>query len=229
MKPFKYTYESFKLVLRDIKIFIMMAKYMTVLFHLIYFAIAFLFALGNFIANIIFASGFVIYTIISVIFDIKKIRNRKAKKIKNRAYRYFKIIVRGVFIVISFYELFCAFSASMTLAIITTVLSFIAWTITVILEIIRLVIENRIALIKESIEKDAENLSKPVRKPRNLIRRIFHKEEIQEKPESLRFKKFRKKIEEEELEEKNKKAIDQEIVEIENKSKKKQKKRKNKA
>ena len=208
-QPFKYTKAAIKLIIEDVKKIALAIKYISIIFTIAYFVFVIIVGIGNLYANIALASLFLIYAIFDLITYQSRKKNRRIRKNGRKVYRYIGLTIRAVAIGADIYGLIIATTIISPFALVAIVFSLIFWVANIILEIFIIIVDRRLSLLKESVNEDVENLTKPITDTKNFFRKLGNKEEIKSKEKSKYFLSFKKKVDEpvpeiEEKEEQNK-------------------------
>ena len=192
--PFKYTTAAIMLIVDDIKKIAIITKYISLFFTLLYFAIVLALQQGNFIANIILASLFLIYTVFDLITFQQRKKHKEERKKARLLYRIATLLIKGALLGANMYGLYIASTNASFFAFVSTSFALVVWIINISLEIAIFIIDRRITLLKESLSKDTETILQPVTNVRNFFRKLKGEEKIEPKERSKLFLKFKKKI-----------------------------------
>lgn len=226
--PFKYTTAAVMLIVDDIKKIAVLTKYISLFFTLLYFAIVLALRQGNFIANIILASLFLIYTIFDLITFHQGKKHKEKRKKARLAYKIITLLIKGALLGANMYGLYVASTNTSFFAFVSTAFALIVWIINISLEIAIFIIDRRLTLLKESISKDTETILQPVTNVRNFFRKLKGEEQIAPKERSKLFLKFKKKIDDKRknLEVEKDKSVDAKMIEQTSAEEKKKEKKK---
>ena len=190
---FKYTKEALSLIIEDFKKYMNIFKYGSLIMMSGYFIYALVMQTGNFIANIILATLFVLYTLYE--FLIMKKLNRETKRVVKRSYKWSKLLIKTFTLVAMLYGIYTATINVSAISTILATLMIILWILQVLLEIVVEVIEDKVNLVIEAFEQDKEEFFKPVTSVGNVIKKIKG-EEIVIEEDSKNVKLLAKRIKE---------------------------------
>ena len=158
-----------------------------------YFIYALVMQTGNFIANIILATLFVLYTLYE--FLIMKKLNKETNKVVKRSYKWSKLLIKTFTLGAMLYGIYTASTNVSAISTILATLMIILWILQVLLEIVVEVIEDKVNLVIEAFEQDKEEFFKPVTSVGNVIKKIKG-EEIVIEEDSKNVKLLAKRIKE---------------------------------
>lgn len=180
---FKYTKASIEMIIDDIKKYSNIFKYSSLIFTVAYFVYALITQTGNFIANIILASLFVIYTIFD--FVTLNANIKVAKRIVKRSYTWLKLGIKAFTLGAMIYGIYTATTNVSGISTILATLMIILWIIQVLLELVIEVIENKIDFVVAGWNQDIEDLKKPATVVGDVFKKITG-QEVSPAPEKSR-------------------------------------------
>ena len=131
---FEYTKSAYKYVSRKIKIYLRLIRILLAIVTIAYFTYALITKIGNFYANIVLASIYLIYLLFQIITikkDIKPIK-RKVRII----YKIIKLSINAFVLGSNIYSIYVTSHAVKPITIIMSTLMIIFWLIQVMLEIV---------------------------------------------------------------------------------------------
>lgn len=191
----KYTKTAIDLTIKDLKLYYRIFKILCTLFMMGYFIYAIITKMGNLVINIIFLSLLVIYTVLDLLIDEKKVR-----KVIRHGYTWIKLSLKAVSLGMALYGVYEASENVKPINIIILTLMIILWIVQFILEIAVSIFESKRDFILAAIEKDIEETKdiyrKPVKKVKNFFKGIFgyETEEEEEKEDSSAIKRIKKAL-----------------------------------
>lgn len=195
---FDYSKAAFVVLLDDIKKFAKVFKTLSLVFTTGYFIYVLVTQSGFFIANIILASLFLIYTIFEFVVTKKDIK--KIKRVVKHSYSYITLGIKLMTLGAMIYGIYTATKAMTPISIIFTTLMIVLWIFQVLLEFFIQIMENKIDLIVVGLNKDYENLRKPIDGISNVFKRIKGQEiapPVEKSKEIIRLEKKIQVLEEE--------------------------------
>ena len=183
---FQYTREALTVIKEDFKKYCNIFKYGSLIFTTLYFIYALVTKTGNFVANIILASLFAIYTI----FELSTIKFTKIKSLKTkirRSYKWSTLTIKAFTLGSLLYGIYTATTKVSAMATIIATLMVILWVFQFLLEIIIEIIENKIDLLSSAFQQDIadvkDTFAAPVDFVKNGFKRLIGKEvEVKEEP-----------------------------------------------
>lgn len=181
---FKYTRESINLLLEDIKKYMKIFKYGSLIFTTIYFIYALINQTGIFEVNIILASLFVIYSLFEI--ATHKVDIKITKKVVKRVYNWIKLALKAFTLGSMLYSIYISTTNVSAISTIIATLMIILWVLQFLLEIVVEVVENKVELILEAIGEDWNNFKSTITKPITVVTNSIKKlkgEEIEPEPE----------------------------------------------
>lgn len=128
---------------------------------------------GNALSNILFLVAVIAYLSFYIVIHSKRGKDLKPmKKVGKRAYRWSKIIIRGLALVITFIGFRQSRSNPDIFNVIITVFMAIGWILTLVVEMIFAFILKRIKTLKSIAESGKERLSESLDKAKAAISKI---------------------------------------------------------
>ncbi len=179
---FKYTKASIELILEDIRKYGNIFRYGSLSFTSVYFIYALVAKTGNFYANLILAILFFSYTLFD--FLTRKRNVKKVKKVVQRSYSVVKFSIRAFTLGATIYGLYTASTNTNPISTVLTTLMIIMWVLQVLMELVGYVFEDKKDLLLAGINKDLENLKKPVTEVGNFFKKVSGQEVEEETPPS---------------------------------------------
>ncbi|MDR0934773.1 MAG: hypothetical protein LBM03_00490 [Erysipelotrichaceae bacterium] len=182
---FKYTKAAIDLIVEDFKKYALVFKYCSLVISIGYFTFAILTKIGNFYANAILGVLFILYLIFEIITDSLKSKPKKVKKIVRRTYKWTKIAVNMFSLAAAIYSIYTAVKNVSAISIILTTLMIIMWVLDVLLEIVVEILQSKYAYLIAGFNKDIEDIKKPIAAPVKKAKDLFKKmkgEEIEPEP-----------------------------------------------
>ena len=180
MKIFNNAKSALQSMVNEIKTVCKVVKYTSIAISFIYFTIAIITKTGNFIANIISASLFVIYTIFEI--STRNIERKKLRKVVRKIYVIARLSIRAFALASIIYGIYTTTTDVEPLSIVLLVLMIILWILQVLFEIIVFIVSRYINMITAEIKKDIEDFKEgpgkvisTVAKPFNGIKNVFNK------------------------------------------------------
>ena len=204
---FKYTKASIELILEDIRKYCAIFRFGSLSFTSIYFIYALIAKTGNFYTNLILAVLFFGYTI----FDLatQKVNVKRVKKVIKRSYGVIRFGIRAFTLGATIYGLYTASTDVNPISTVLTTLMIIMWVLQVLLELVSNIFEDKKDLVLAGINKDIENMRKPVTDVGNFFKKVAGQEvppaQPMSKEEKILEKRVQKNKEKEEQEKMNKK------------------------
>ena len=189
----KYTKTAIDLTIKDLKLYYRIFKILCTLFMMGYFIYAIITQMGNLVINIIFLSLLVIYTVLDLLIDEKKVR-----KVIRHGYTWIKLSLKAVSLGMALYGVYEASENVKPINIIILTLMIILWIVQFILEIVVSIFESKRDFILTAIEKDIEETKDIYRKPVNKVKNFFKGafgykvEEEEEREDSSAIKRIKK-------------------------------------
>lgn len=171
---FRYTKASLELIMEDIRKYCTIFRYGSLSFTSIYFIYALIAKTGNFYANLVLATMFFAYTAFDLI--TRKRNVKKVKKVVQRSYSVAKFSIRAFTLGAAIYGLYTATTNVSPISIMLTTLMIIMWVLQVLLELVNYIFEDKKELFLAGINKDLENLRKPVTDVGNFFKKVAGKE-----------------------------------------------------
>lgn len=228
---FKYTRTAINILIEDIKRFSTYFKYGSLVFTTAYFIYALITQKGVFIANIILASLFLLYTFFD--FFYAKKTEKFVKKIVRKSYKWVRLAIKAFTLGALVYGVYTATTQVSAMATILTTLMIMLWIMQVVFELLIEIIERKVDMIISGFNQDIEDIKRPATTVGNIIKRVKGQEiEKVEKSQSVLLLENRIKSDKEKAkaEKKSKKAkpdkkLIEEQVETKKKRPKKQQKR----
>lgn len=190
---FKYTIASIELIIDDIKKYYKIFKYGSLVLTAAYFIYALISHTGYFIANIVLATLFVLYTIFEFLTLKRDIK--LAKKVVKRSYVWIKLLIKAFTLGAMIYGIYTATTNVSPISTILATLMIILWVLQFLLEILVEVIEDKIDLLKAGMNQDWENFKKPVTVVGDVVRKIKGQEVPEPAKKSKEIILLEKKIE----------------------------------
>lgn len=206
---FKYTRASIDLIIRDIKKYYRIFRFISFIVMLSYFVFAAITGLGVLWVNIALASLLVVYEVTS-----QFITSKKTKKYLRRSYNWLKFIVRAVSLGFIIYGIYEAAEKASPLTIILATLMIIFWITQVTFEILLEIFEDKRDLFLEAVKADFDLYKEKYEKPINTVKSVVNFfsgksnektpiEEVKDEKESKNLLRLKKHIE------KNEEKIDE--------------------
>lgn len=151
----KNTKNAFISIINEIKLVCRIIKYSSITISFIYFIVAILMKTGNFIANIIAASLFVVYTIFEIC--TRNIEKKNVRKIVRRVYVICRLSIRAFALASIIYGIYTTTTDVKPISIVLLVLMIIFWILQVLFEVIIFVVSRYINVFKEEVKKDFDD------------------------------------------------------------------------
>lgn len=151
----KNTKNAFISIINEIKLVCRIIKYSSIAISFIYFIVAILMKTGNFIANIIAASLFVVYTIFEIC--TRNIEKKNVRKIVRRVYVICRLSIRAFALASIIYGIYTTTTDVKPISIVLLVLMIIFWILQVLFEVIIFVVSRYINVFKEEVKKDFDD------------------------------------------------------------------------
>lgn len=167
---FKYTKAAIDIVIEDIRRYCNIFKYSSMVVTILYFIYALCSKRANFIVNIILLALFVVYALLDLFTNAKKLKS--LKKIIKKSYKGLKMATKGFSLFVMIYGIYGAATNVSAISIILATLMIIMWVLQLFLEIFIEIFENKKDLIVAGWNKDIENLRKPVSTVANFIKKV---------------------------------------------------------
>lgn len=177
---FKYTKASIELILEDIRKYGNIFRYGSLSFTSVYFIYALVAKTGNFYANLVLATLFFSYTVFD--FLTRKRNVKKVKKVVQRSYSVVKFSIRAFTLGATIYGLYTASTNVNPISTVLTTLMIIMWVLQVLMELVGYVFEDKKDLLLAGINKDLENLRKPVTEVGNFFKKVTGQDLPEEDP-----------------------------------------------
>ena len=150
----KNTKNAFISIINEIKLVCKIIKYSSIGVSLVYFLIALLTKTGNFIANIISLSLFIVYTIFEI--STRNIEKKKIRKVVRRIYVSARLLIRAFALGTIIYGIYTATTDVTALSIILLVLMIIFWILQVLFEVIVFIVSRYVNIVAEELKRDAD-------------------------------------------------------------------------
>jgi hypothetical protein len=150
----KNTKNAFISIINEIKLVCKIIKYSSIVVSLVYFLIALLTKTGNFIANIISLSLFIVYTIFEIC--TRNIEKKKIRKVVRRIYVSARLLIRAFALGTIIYGIYTATTDVTALSIILLVLMIIFWILQVLFEVIVFIVSRYVNIVAEELKRDAD-------------------------------------------------------------------------
>ena len=150
----KNTKNAFISIINEIKLVCKIIKYSSIVVSLVYFLIALLTKTGNFIANIISLSLFIVYTIFEI--STRNIEKKKIRKVVRRIYVSARLLIRAFALGTIIYGLYTATTDVTALSIVLLVLMIIFWILQVLFEVIVFIVSRYVNIVAEELKRDAD-------------------------------------------------------------------------
>ena len=150
----KNTKNAFISIINEIKLVCKIIKYSSIVVSLVYFLIALLTKTGNFIANIISLSLFIVYTIFEI--STRNIEKKKIRKVVRRIYVSARLLIRAFALGTIIYGIYTATTDVTALSIILLVLMIIFWILQVLFEVIVFIVSRYVNIVAEELKRDAD-------------------------------------------------------------------------
>ena len=150
----KNTKNAFISIINEIKLVCRIIKYSSIGVSLIYFLIALLTKTGNFIANIISLSLFIVYTIFEI--STRNIEKKKIRKVVRRIYVSARLLIRAFALGTIIYGIYTATTDVTALSIVLLVLMIIFWILQVLFEVIVFIVSRYVNIVAEELKRDAD-------------------------------------------------------------------------
>lgn len=166
---FKYTRASIDLIIRDIKKYYRIFRFISFIVMLSYFVFAAITGLGVLWVNIALASLLVVYEVTS-----QFITSKKTKKYLRRSYNWLKFIVRAVSLGFIIYGIYEAAEKASPLTIILATLMIIFWITQVTFEILLEIFEDKRDLFLEAVKADFDLYKEKYEKPINTVKSVVN-------------------------------------------------------
>lgn len=150
----KNTKNAFISIINEIKLVCKIIKYSSIGVSLVYFLIALLTKTGNFIANIISLSLFIVYTIFEI--STRNIEKKKIRKVVRRIYVSARLLIRAFALGTIIYGIYTATTDVTALSIVLLVLMIIFWILQVLFEVIVFIVSRYVNIVAEELKRDAD-------------------------------------------------------------------------
>lgn len=150
----KNTKNAFISIINEIKLVCKIIKYSSIVVSLVYFLIALLTKTGNFIANIISLSLFIVYTIFEI--STRNIEKKKIRKVVRRIYVSARLLIRAFALGTIIYGIYTATTDVTALSIVLLVLMIIFWILQVLFEVIVFIVSRYVNIVAEELKRDAD-------------------------------------------------------------------------
>ncbi len=200
-----YSKAAIQLILDDVKKFKKFFKLFSLVFTTGYFIYVLVTQSGLFVANIVLSVLFLGYTMFEFITAKKDLK--PIKRIVKRSYAWTTLAIKLITLGAMLYGIYTATKAMTAMSIILATLMIVFWVLQVILELLIQIVENKVDLVTAAVQKDIDNIKKPM----NTIGNVFKKirgEEIPPEPEkSKQIIRLEKKIKMLEEEKKSRKEV----------------------
>lgn len=200
---FKYTRASIDLIIRDIKKYYRIFRFISFIVMLSYFIFAAITGLGVLWVNIALASLLVVYEVTS-----QFITSKKTKKYLRRSYNWLKFIVRAISLGFIIYGIYEAAEKASPLTIILATLMIIFWITQITFEVLLEIFEDKRDLFLDAVKADfevyKEKFEKPISTVKNVVnfftgkpanKEVIEVKEVEEEKESKNLLKLKKHIE----------------------------------
>jgi hypothetical protein len=219
---FKYTKASIELILEDIRRYCAIFRFGSLSFTSIYFIYALIAKTGNFYTNLILAIMFFAYTI----FDLatQKRNVKRVKKVIKRSYGVVKFGIRAFTLGATIYGFYTASTNVNPISTVLTTLMIIMWVLQVLLELVSNIFEDKKDLVLAGINKDIENMKKPVTDVGNFFKKVTGQEIEPAQPMSKEEKILEKRVQKNKEKEEQEKLSKKEQKRLEKEQKKENKK-----
>lgn len=165
-----YTKASISLILEDFKRYSRIFRTFSLVFTTLYFLYVLITRSGFLVANIILAVLFLGYTIFDIVTMNKDLK--KLKKIIQRTYSWLKLSINFITLIAVVYGIYTATTDVKPITTIFTTLMIVFWVFQVILELIIQILESKVDLLIAAINKDVENVMKPVDSIKNIFKKV---------------------------------------------------------
>lgn len=159
---FKYTREAISVIVDDLKKYGRIFKYGSLIFTTLYFIYALITKSGYFVANVILASMFVVYTV----FEFATNNNKNIKGVKRsvkRSYKWIKLTIKAFTLGSLLYGVYTATTNVSAFSTIIATLMVIMWVVQLLLEVVIEVIENKVDLVTTAFAQDWEDIKDTVK------------------------------------------------------------------
>lgn len=150
----KNTKNAFISIINEIKLVCKIIKYSSIGVSLVYFLIALLTKTGNFIANIISLSLFIVYTIFEI--STRNIEKKKIRKVVRRIYVSARLLIRAFALGTIIYGIYTATTDVTAISIVLLVLMIIFWILQVLFEVIVFIVSRYVNIVAEELKRDAD-------------------------------------------------------------------------
>lgn len=150
----KNTKNAFISIINEIKLVCKIIKYSSIGVSLVYFLIALLTKTGNFIANIISLSLFIVYTIFEIC--TRNIEKKKIRKVVRRIYVSARLLIRAFALGTIIYGIYTATTDVTAISIVLLVLMIIFWILQVLFEVIVFIVSRYVNIVAEELKRDAD-------------------------------------------------------------------------
>ncbi len=154
MKIFNNTKSALQSMVNEIKTVCKVVKYTSIAISFIYFTIAIITKTGNFIANIISLSLFIVYTIFEI--STRNIEKKKIRKVVRRIYVSARLLIRAFALGTIIYGIYTATTDVTALSIVLLVLMIIFWILQVLFEVIVFIVSRYVNIVAEELKRDAD-------------------------------------------------------------------------
>ena len=148
----KNTKNAFISMINEIKLVCKIIKYSSIAISFIYFVIAIVTKTGNFVANILSASLFVVYTIFEIC--TRNIEKKKVRKVVRRIYVGARLLIRAFALASIIYGIYTTTTEVKPLSIVLLAIMIIFWILQVLFEVIVFIVSRYIEMITLEIKKD---------------------------------------------------------------------------
>jgi len=158
---FRYTKASIYFLINDFKKITRICKYLSLAFTIGFLSYQIAAGKGYLIINIVLMCLFVVFTTIDIILDFKK--QKLVKKIFSRIYKWLKIIIKCVTLVMSLIEISKTPTGNIDpISIILATLMIVLWVISFLSEIFLEVVSDRCEELLVAFNEDVEDIKKPI-------------------------------------------------------------------
>lgn len=112
----------------------------------------------------------------------------ETRKTSNKFYKWSNIVFKGLTLVATIISFYGVTEEPDVFAVASTLIMAIGWVFSLLLEAIKIFVENRIEMFKQAVFMDVEPIVEITDKTRNFFRRFTSKEQIQRQPLKFRGK-----------------------------------------
>lgn len=189
---FKYTKTAIEMVVGDIRKIMNIFSYCSLIFTSLYFVYALIAKTGNFYANIVLCALFVFYTIFQFVTNGKK--HKIVRKVVKRGYSWARILIKAFTLGAMLYGIYTATTKVSAISTILATLMIIMWVLQLLLEILTEVVEDKKDLLIAGIQKDIENIKKPLTDTTNFFKKVIGQEVIQNSEPSQEVLRIEKRL-----------------------------------